>query len=574
MADWFAISMRWIALVGLVVSLGLAGQLKWETVWPLIILIGWNLGMTAFAGMNSRLKFHRPISLAVDLILTGAFFEVQGGLNGPAFWAVVLPIINGAIFYELWGALIAAVLISMLLIISTAGSQGNLSLAIAVGFSFYLLAFLFGLLGHSLIISIRRNRQNWHESEDRKHRVQTERLRALYELTSTLAATLSYKRVLDSALEMGASALNPNPGDGAMDQLVAAVLLFKGGRLKVGASRRFTNADKNLDFDGGEGILKRLFDEGAPLLTDSINTDPELGRIIALRNSRSSYNFPLRSGFNVYGALLFAHPSKNFFTADRRDILDIISHQAVIAIQNARLYQDLVEEKERMIEVHEEARKKLARDLHDGPTQSVSAIAMRIDLARRMITKDVSAASEELAKLEQLAQRTTKEIRHMLFTLRPLILESQGLTAALKAMADKLNETYDQKLTIQVDERVAGQLEMGKQGVIFYIVEEAVNNARKHAHANTIGVKLQAMDSAMALLEIADDGVGFDVKTVMRGYDDRASSSLGMTNLRERTELVNGLLQIDSAPGQGTRVQVFIPLTEEAAERLHTLQKQ
>jgi hypothetical protein len=125
---------------------------------------------------------------------------VQGGLNGPAFWAVVLPIINGAIFYELWGALIAAILISMLLIITTAGSQGNLSLAIAVGIGFYVLAFLFGLLGHSLIFHIRRNRQLWYDSEDRKHRVQTERLRALYELTSTLAATLSYKRVLDSAL--------------------------------------------------------------------------------------------------------------------------------------------------------------------------------------------------------------------------------------------------------------------------------------------------------------------------------------------------------------------------------------
>jgi len=203
MTDWFAISMRWIVLVALVVSLGLSGQLKFEFAWPLILLIGWNLGMTAFAGMNSRLKFHRPISLAADLILTGAFFWVQGGLNGPAFWAVVLPVINGAIFYELWGALIAAVMISMLLIITTAGSKGNLSLAISVGFGFYLLAFLFGVLGHSLVIHVRRSRQHSHDSEDQKHRVQTERLRALYELTSTLAATLSYKRVLDSALEMG-----------------------------------------------------------------------------------------------------------------------------------------------------------------------------------------------------------------------------------------------------------------------------------------------------------------------------------------------------------------------------------
>ena len=91
-------------------------------------------------------------------------------------------------------------------------------------------------------------------------------------------------------------------------------------------------------------------------------------------------------------------------------LLDIIGRQAVIAIQNARLYQDLVDEKERMVEVHEEARKKLARDLHDGPTQSVAAIAMRLNITRRMLAKDVKSATEEIVKLEELAHRTTKEI--------------------------------------------------------------------------------------------------------------------------------------------------------------------
>jgi len=105
--------------------------------------------------------------------------------------------------------------------------------------------------------------------------------------------------------------------------------------------------------------------------------------------------------------------------------------------------------------------------------------------------------------------------------------------------------------------------------VIFYIIEEAVNNARKHANAATINVRVQLMDTGMAFLEIQDDGIGFDIKNVMQAYDHRSGSSLGMINLRERAELVNGVLQIDSAPGQGTKVQVFIPLTEEAADRLH-----
>lgn len=157
----------------------------------------------------------------------------------------------------------------------------------------------------------------------------------------------------------------------------------------------------------------------------------------------------------------------------------------------------------------------------------------------------------------------------MLFTLRPLILESQGLAAALQSMSDKMMETYGQKVTLNIDEGVTSQLEMGKQGVIFYIIEEAVNNARKHASAPVIAVSLKLVETGISLLEIADNGVGFDVKAVTEAYDKRKSSSLGMVNLNERAELVNGLLQIDSTPRRGTKVQVYIPLTEDAADRLH-----
>ena len=224
-----------------------------------------------------------------------------------------------------------------------------------------------------------------------------------------------------------------------------------------------------------------------------------------------------------------------------------------------------------MIEVQEEARKKLARDLHDGPTQSVSAIAMRINLIRMMLTKAPDKVEGELLRVEDLARRTTKEIRHMLFTLRPLVLESQGLRAALESMAEKMFETYDQNVEIDVDDKVIEQLEMGKQGVIFFLSEEAVNNARKHAKASLITVRLRSIEHSIILLEIKDNGVGFDVKAINQNYEQRGS--LGMVNLTERTELINGLLNLDSAPGRGTNVQVFIPLSEEASDRLHRSRK-
>jgi signal transduction histidine kinase len=191
---------------------------------------------------------------------------------------------------------------------------------------------------------------------------------------------------------------------------------------------------------------------------------------------------------------------------------------------------------------------------------------MRVNFARRLMDRDPHAAAEELFKVEELARRTTKEIRHMLFILRPLVLESQGLVAALQSMAEKLKETYNQNVVIEADADIVSQIENGKQGVIFYIAEEAVNNARKHAQATHVWVRLKEASQDIAMLEIEDDGMGFDPESVNSTYDRRGS--LGMLNMRERTELVNGYLQLDSSEGHGTRIRVIIPLTEDAADRI------
>lgn len=568
-ADWFAISLRWLLLIGFVTSLGLGGKLDLKISIPLGLMVAWNLAMTYLASINTRMRYHRRINILVDLLLAGGFYWTQGGLTGPAFYAGLLPIVTASIYFEFKGALVAALIISAWMVFLAYQDGWRIVTPLIASGALILFSLLFGFLGGRMIEHMRKNRALWVDAEEKKRAIQNERMRAIYELTSTLSSTLSYKRVLDSALDMSATALNPDVEEESInDPLVGAVMLFNGGTLRTGSARRFTPADMRVTFDGAEGILKHALDEGEPVTFNDISYDPELGRVIALRNCTSGYCFPLRSGFNVYGIMLFAHPEPNYFNSERVKLLDMIGKQAVIAIQNARLYQDLVEEKERMVEVHEEARKKLARDLHDGPTQSVAAIAMRLNIARRMMAKDTNMAVDELVKLEELAHRTTKEIRHMLFTLRPLILESQGLTAAVQSMADKMMETFSQRVAVEIEERATQQLEMGKQGVIFYIIEEAVNNARKHAAAEVITVRLRQMDTGILLLEIADNGVGFDVKSMSENYDKRASSSLGMVNLRERSELVNGLLNLESAPGKGTKVQVYIPLTEEANDRL------
>jgi len=567
-ADWFAASLRWLMLVGLSILIPARG-LSDGPLWVLLLMLLWNVAMSVMAGLGVRLeRYHRQAVLSVDFLLAAGMFLAQGGLANSPVWVALIPIGVGAIYFEMWGGFLIALLFGALQafisrdLLTDLFAASGLIVTLLIG----LVSGLAGRFGMRRLRTVRHKRE---AAEERMRRMESERLQAIYELTSTMTATLSYKRVLDSVLDLGYNALNPNfdPDEPKDERLVSAVLLFRGNELTVGSARRFTTSDMRAILQGNEGILKKIFDTGEALLTRDVGYDPELGRIIALRACSSAYCSPMRSGFNIYGAMLFAHPDPNYFTKERCDLLDIIGRQAVIAVQNAKLYQDLVDEKERMVDVQEETRKKLARDLHDGPTQSVAAIAMRINLARRMMKKDVKSAEDELVKIEELAHRTTKEVRHMLFTLRPLILESQGLTAALEAMAEKMRETYTQNVIVNVDEKVLEDMEMGKQGVIFYIIEEATNNARKHANAYHIWVRLRSFETNIALLEIEDDGLGFDVEAINKSYDKRGS--LGMVNLRERTELVNGLLNIDSAPGKGTRIQVYIPLSEEAADRLH-----
>ena len=393
---------------------------------------------------------------------------------------------------------------------------------------------------------------------------QRQRLRAIFPMVAELNATLNYERVLDMVLEVSASALSDfQPEE---DKLVGALMMYDGDQLRLLSGRRLTHADMRVTVPGDRGLLGDAFATGDPRLGRNPVNDVEIQRLVGFHACRQALAIPLSAGLETYGILLFGHPEVDYFNSERIDLLEAVAQQAMVALQNAKLYCDLEQEKERIMEIEEEARNSLARDLHDGPTQSIAAIAMRVNFALRLFEKDEEAAFKELKKVEDLARRTTKEIRHMLFTLRPLILESQGLVMALKQLAEKVKETHDQNVVVEAEKDVAGNLDMGKQGVVFYIVDEAVNNAVKHAEAQNVWVRLRSQ-ADLFILEIEDDGVGFNVGSVDSDYAQRGS--LGMVNMRERTELVNGVLNIESAIGAGTLITVTVPETEERAEELH-----
>ncbi|HZU86808.1 MAG TPA: GAF domain-containing sensor histidine kinase [Anaerolineaceae bacterium] len=576
LADWFTVSTRWLCIVGFTMTLAYAGKLDLPSTLALGGATVWNLINALFAAFNVRMPGHRIWNVMVDFGLSLVIFTITGLLNGPLAGCALMVLFSSAIYFTLRGSLIVAILISaaqvgLVFLFSPASLQQPLPLVFLAGFNL-LSGILLGLFGGRLMSRLRKNYFNVvkqrKEHDKKTQNEERTRLQAIYQMTETLSSTLGYQAVLNATLDVGSGAMRESPE--VLAQLISAVLLFDdSGQLKIESARHLPAPDLRNLFTAEQGVLKEALRTADQQWITSPGKDPELSALSGLRTCQSALILPLHRGLNSYGALLFAHPNQAFFTPERRDLLMVVAQQAVIAIQNARMFQDIQEEKERIVNTQEEGRKKLARDLHDGPTQSISALAMQVNIARKILEKDPVQAAEELVKIEDLARRTTQEMRHMLFTLRPLVLESEGLEAALQTIADKMRDVFQQNVTVAVNQSLIQLLDMPHQTIVFYLVEEAVNNARKHAQASQIAVRLDfhPSEDELAILEIADNGIGFDLKSVSGNYDRRGS--LGMINLQERSQLINALLHIDTAPGKGTRVRIYIPLSDNAYQRLH-----
>jgi len=565
--DWLVTSIRWVWIAVLPIIAGLTDVMSQNLA---LILIGWTL-ISFLATLVYATGWRPPAVEAgvviADLVLAVAAVHYTGMQSSPLWWSLLIAVVSIGLRFGVKAVLLVtasgAVSAVVMIAVTTVSSPwliGTLSLQA------FVVVIAGGLLGWFASFVRARAIAMEHSQtreQDKLHQLERERSRAIFRMAAALNATLSYEEVLEKALDLGARTLARSSHED--NQLVSALLLFSEDQLRVASARRLTHADWRASFPCQEGVIQKALSSGNAQIIQSPASDPELGLLAAIQASAVALCIPLTAGPETYGVLIFAHRDAGYLTEERVELLQAIGEQAMIALENARLYQDLLKDKDLITEIQEEARKQLARDLHDGPTQSVAAIAMRLNYARRLMERDPSATANELEKVESIARRTTKEIRHMLFTLRPLILETQGLVAALQQLAVKMRDTHEQDVYVELDDEFDKDLDMGTQAVLFYIAEEAVNNARKHAQAEHIWIRLKQKND-LVHLEVEDDGVGFNVGSVDADYEQRGS--LGMVSMRERAELVNGALRVESSEGKGTRIKVLVPLNEESAEQL------
>ena len=574
--EWLFISLRWLFLLTVAGVIGINTMFK-ATEFPSVVIallvVGGVANIIAMITLfkNALSKAIKNVILIQDVGLTLGFIAGSGGAESPLLFVSLIPMVTASLrFTRLYGLIVVIAIVLAYWAITW--QQHNFSLTMPLSelmlqaVPYFINGIILLLAGGALSqVGVRIKQALLSEREKREHEAQTalesahQKVRLIFELASTLSATLNYERVLEAALDVSNAGLREFfSGDKEITQVGLILLFGMDQTLYVAKARGISTQDERLRLPAQEGVLAEAIEKTDPVIVRNPKDDPELHKILALHGCQQAIVVPLRAGFESYGLLILGSPEPETYSPDFQDLLVAICNQAVMAIQNANLYQNLMEEKDRLVTVEEDARKKLARNLHDGPTQTIAAIAMRLNYIRMLVEREPAKSIEELQQLEDLARKTTKEIRQMLFTLRPLILETQGLIPALEQLKQKISETDPLPVMhLELNKEAEALLNKEAQGAIFYITEEATTNVRKYAKAKNLWLRL-SQRGMNVVAEIEDDGAGFDVAAIEANYASRGS--LGLINLRERATLVKGKTIIKSAPGQGTKVTVTIPV--------------
>lgn len=207
-----------------------------------------------------------------------------------------------------------------------------------------------------------------------------------------------------------------------------------------------------------------------------------------------------------------------------------------------------------IIEAQESERQHLARQMHDGPAQSLTNLILQAEIVERMFDSDASKARAELGNLKNAANSTFQRIRDFIFDLRPMMLDDLGLIPTLKRYA----QTFETKTHLPTHLATLGETTLASyiEVTLFRGIQELLNNAARHAHATRVQVTLDLQNNPV-VVTVEDDGSGFDVQAALAAARQRTSS--GLISLEKRVEMLGGKIQFQSGTGRGTKVRFELP---------------
>jgi signal transduction histidine kinase len=267
------------------------------------------------------------------------------------------------------------------------------------------------------------------------------------------------------------------------------------------------------------------------------------------------------------GVLNIASHETGKFSSEDIQLLESIAAQIAIAIENAKLHQEVQRKDEirgellrEIFSIQEAERKRIARELHDETSQVLASLTASLEAASSMVHTSIDKTKARLREAQALSISILDDIHKLIYELRPSLLDDLGLVAALRWLADSSLRAAGIKVSFKTtgrERRLPPQLET----TLFRVIQEAAGNIVRHAHAKNVGVSLYFKKSAIRV-QVRDDGRGFNVEEAVSSKD--RPRGLGLLGMKERVGLMNGTLSIRSRPGDGgTEIDVEIPMNYE-----------
>ena len=288
---------------------------------------------------------------------------------------------------------------------------------------------------------------------------------------------------------------------------------------------------------------------------------PERCPLREARTIASHVTVPILSHARVLGVLGVASEDAQAFSMDEVKLLEAAGQQLGVAVENARLWDDLREKErvrgqllEKVIVAQEEERKRIARELHDDTGQAITSLMVGLRATSDACDPDVRTRFEPL---REIAAQTLESVKRLARELRPPLLDDLGLPAALERYISSYRVNFGLNADLQMTGfRDGARLPAEAELALYRIIQESLTNVAKHARAKNVSVVVERKPQAVVAI-VEDDGRGFDTRMVFELQDEM---KLGLHGMRERAELLGGRLQIESAPNAGSSVFVEIPI--------------
>ncbi|MCP4536580.1 MAG: PAS domain S-box protein [Chloroflexi bacterium] len=300
----------------------------------------------------------------------------------------------------------------------------------------------------------------------------------------------------------------------------------------------------------GHSLVNWIFEHDESLLVPDISTDPRASDMLPVPSSLAYIGVPIRVRGQILGVLgVFKGEEQPPFSMDEITLLTSIADHMGIVVESAWLRQRI--EQTAVLE----ERDRMARDLHDSITQSLYGLTLFAKWARDLCEEgDLEAARERVVRIGETAQQALKEMRLMVYELRPQLLEQDGLAGALQRRLDAVEKRAEVEVSLQTE--ISAVLPASVEEGLYRIAQEALNNALKHAAASEVTVWVK-FDGKWATLKVEDNGSGF----VFDKMDH--TGGMGLTSMRERAKKLGGTLTVRSTPEQGTTVRVSVETSSQ-----------